>query len=163
MRKCTLIFGGGPITMMYFQDHADTEANFALRSSFTVTCEPRIASFCFASRDRITASTTNAFVSRGLTQRYYKFLDTSDIDKVIDEGTLIVSSFEYFRDLEGGKWGTIADPLEAASELTAKGKFVVRENSPELEMVNKANIGLGMFQKFAHVSSGGVIDISDGC
>ncbi len=91
---------------------------------------------------------------------YYKFLDTSDIDKVIVDGTLIVSSFEYFRDLEGDKWGTIADPLEAASELTAQGKFVIREDSPELEMVNKANIGLGMFQKFAHVSSGGVIDIS---
>jgi hypothetical protein len=91
---------------------------------------------------------------------YYKFLDSADIDKVRIEGTIMVSSFQYFRELEVSQWGAIADPLDAASELTARGPFVIRENSPELEMVNKANIGLGMFQKFAEVSAGGVVDIS---
>jgi hypothetical protein len=91
---------------------------------------------------------------------YYKFLDSADIDKVIVNGTLMVSSFEFFRKLEASQWGAIADPLDAASELTVGGPFVIRENSPELETVNKANIGLGMFQKFANVSGGGTIDIS---
>jgi hypothetical protein len=91
---------------------------------------------------------------------YYKFLDSADIDKVIVNGTLVVSSFECFRKLEESQWGAIADPLDAASELTVGGPFIIRENSPELETVNKANIGLGMFQKFANVSGGGTIDIS---
>lgn len=91
---------------------------------------------------------------------YYKFLDAADVDKVLVNDTLIVSSFEYFRKLEAAQWGAIADPLEAASELTVRGSFAIRENSPELETVNKANIGLGMFQKFAEVSEGGIIDIS---
>jgi hypothetical protein len=91
---------------------------------------------------------------------YYKFIDAADVDKVLVNGTLIVSSFEYFRKLEAAQWGAIADPLEAASELTVRGSFVIRENSPELEIANKANIGLGMFQKFAEVSEGGIIDIS---
>ena len=91
---------------------------------------------------------------------YYKFVHSADIDKVTVNGTLVVSSFEYFRKLEAGQWGAIADPLDAASELTVSGAFVIRENSPELEMVNKANIGLGMFQKFAEVSGGGIVDIS---
>lgn len=42
-----------------------------------------------------------------------------------------------------------------------KGDFVIRENSPELALVNNANIGLGMFQNFAVVSDGGVIDMSN--
>ena len=74
---------------------------------------------------------------------YYKFLDSADIDKVIVNGTLMISSFEYFRKLEASQWGAIADPLDAASKLTVGGPFVICENSPELEMVNKANIGLG--------------------
>jgi len=37
--------------------------------------------------------------------------------------------------------------------------MVVRENSPELEMLNNANIGSGMFKKFAHVSGGGIISM----
>jgi hypothetical protein len=94
-------------------------------------------------------------------EQSYKFLDTTDIDKVLIDGTIKVSSFEYFRQLEAARWGDIADPLEGASELTAKGEFVLRENSPELEMANKANIGLGMFQKFAEVESGGLVDISN--
>jgi hypothetical protein len=92
---------------------------------------------------------------------YYKFLDAADVDKVLINNTLIVSSFEYFRKLEAAQWGTIADPLEAASELTVKGSFVIREDSPELEVANKANIGLGMFQTFAKIHGGGIIDISE--
>jgi Protein of unknown function (DUF2934) len=78
---------------------------------------------------------------------YYKFLDAADVDKVLVNSTLIVSSLEYFR------------KLEAASELTVRGSFVMRENSPELETANKANIGLGMFRTFAEIN-GGTIDIS---
>jgi hypothetical protein len=66
---------------------------------------------------------------------------------VLVNSTLIVSSFEYFR------------KLEAASELTVRGSCVMRENSPELETANKANIGLGMFRTFAEIN-GGTIDIS---
>lgn len=95
-----------------------------------------------------------------IAQGYYKFLDTCDIDKVIVDGTLVVSSFEYFRGLEVTKFGTIADPLEAASELTVREQFVIHENSPELEVVNNSNIGMGLFWKFADVSGGGVVDIS---
>ena len=90
---------------------------------------------------------------------YYKFLDAADVDKVLVNSTLIVSSFEYFRKLEAAQWGAIADQLEAASELTVRGSFVMRENSPELETANKANIGLGMFRTFAEIH-GGTIDIS---
>jgi hypothetical protein len=95
-------------------------------------------------------------------RKYYKFLDSGDIEKIIIDGTLKVSSFEHFRELEEAQWGEIADPLEAASELTVRGQFVIRENSPELDMINKANIGLGSFSKFAHVSGGGTIDLSGG-
>jgi hypothetical protein len=91
---------------------------------------------------------------------FYKFLDTRDIDRVIVDGTLKVSSASHYRTLDEGKWGAIADPLEAASLLTVPDNFVIRENSPELEIANKANIGLGAFQKFAAVSGGGQINIS---
>jgi hypothetical protein len=94
-------------------------------------------------------------------EQFYKFLDTADIDRVLVDGTIKVSSFECFRKLEVATWGDIADPLEGASELTAKGEFILRENSPELEMANKANIGLGMFRRFAHVESGGIVDMSN--
>lgn len=66
---------------------------------------------------------------------YYKFLHAGDIDRVIVDGTLIVSNASYFRDLEAS-WGAIADPLEAASLLTVEGKFVLTEGSPELEIAN---------------------------
>jgi hypothetical protein len=91
---------------------------------------------------------------------HYKFLDSADVDKVLIDGTMVISSLEYFRRLEAN-WADIGDPLEGASELTVKGDFVIRENSPELALVNNANIGLGMFQKFAAVSEGGVIDFSN--
>jgi hypothetical protein len=93
---------------------------------------------------------------------YYKFLDTRDIDRVIGDGTLgtlIVSNVSYFRTLEA-TWGTISDPLEAASALTFGASFVLTENSTDLEIANKAGIGLGAFSKFAVVESGGRIDMS---
>jgi hypothetical protein len=83
---------------------------------------------------------------------HYKFLDTRDIDRVLVDGTMIISSLEYFRRLDEAEWADIGDPLEGASELTIKGDFVIREDSPELELANNANIGLGMFQTFAKVS-----------
>lgn len=91
---------------------------------------------------------------------HYKFLDTKDIDRVLVDGTMIISSLEYFRRLEEAEWADIGDPLEGASELTIKGDFVIREISCELDLANKANIGLGMFQTFAKVSGGGVINMS---
>ena len=93
----------------------------------------------------------------------YKFLNSRDVDKVIVDGTIKVSSATYFRELEAvGGWGAIADPLEAASLLTIKNRLDLTENSTELEMVNKANIGLGSFQQFAQVSGGGRIVIHSG-
>jgi hypothetical protein len=83
----------------------------------------------------------------------YKFLKTGDVIKVIVDGTIKVSSASYFRELEAvGGFGAIADPLEAASLLTVKESLVLTENSAELEMANKANIGLGSFRQFAQVS-----------
>ena len=73
---------------------------------------------------------------------YYKFLDSKHIDKVLVDRTIIISSLEYFRLLEEEGWADIGDPLEGASELTMKGDFVIRENSPELALANSANIGL---------------------
>jgi hypothetical protein len=94
-------------------------------------------------------------------EQFYKFLDTADIDKVLVNNTIKVSSLEYFRKLEVTKWGDIADTLEGASELTMQGEFVLRENSPELEMANKANIGLGMFRQFARVKGSGIVNMSN--
>jgi hypothetical protein len=51
---------------------------------------------------------------------YLKFLHTKDIDKVLGDGTLMISSLEYFRKLEEAEWPDIADPLEGASELTVR-------------------------------------------
>jgi len=61
-----------------------------------------------------------------------------------------------------GGWGAIADPLEAAFLLTINDRLDLTENSPELAMVNKANIGLGNFQQFAQVSGGGRMVIHPG-
>ena len=96
---------------------------------------------------------------------YYKFLDSRDIERVLGDGTLgtiKVSSASYFRSLEAAKWGTIADPLEAASALTVSEKMVLTEGSPELDIANSANIGLGAFQRFAAVESGGRVEIAPG-
>ena len=95
--------------------------------------------------------------------RCFKFLDTAHVDSVLLGGTIIVSSLSHFRSLEEtGCWGAIADDLEASSLLTVKRGLIVTENSPELEIVNKAGIGLGMFGKFADVSGGGSIVMMPG-
>jgi hypothetical protein len=91
---------------------------------------------------------------------YYKFLDTKDIDKVLINRTVIISSLEYFRRLEETEWADIGDPLEGASEVTINDDLNIRENSPELALVNNTLNALGMFEKFAKVSDGGVIHIS---
>jgi hypothetical protein len=92
---------------------------------------------------------------------HYKFLDTVDVDKVLIDGTIIISSLEYFRRLEEKEWAEIGDPLDDASELTTSGEFIVTEGSRELEMINNAVEGLGLFKgKFANVSGGGMIDMS---
>jgi hypothetical protein len=75
-------------------------------------------------------------------------------------GTIKVSSFERFRDQEADEWGDIADRLEGASELTIKEPLTVTEHSSELEMINRANIGLGMFEKFIEVSGGGTANFA---
>jgi hypothetical protein len=85
---------------------------------------------------------------------FYKFLDTKDVDRVLRDGTLKVSSLRYFRDLESAQGSWIGDRLEGATELTTPKRFTLTEGSPELELANQANIGLGMVKKFAHVSGG---------
>jgi hypothetical protein len=85
------------------------------------------------------------------------------VDKVIVDGTIKISSATHFRELEAvGGWGAIADPLEAATLLTIKDRLDITGNSAELEMVNKANIGLGSFQQFARISGGGHMVIHPG-
>jgi hypothetical protein len=48
---------------------------------------------------------------------HYKFLDSAHLENVLVAGTIVISSFEYFRQLEEVEWGGIADPLEAATEF----------------------------------------------
>jgi hypothetical protein len=126
----------------------------------TETCQ-----FSFAQQGRHNGSDAQCLRGPGPYFRgeCYKFLNTQDINKVIVDGTIKVSSATYFRELEAvGGWGAIADPLEAASLLTIKDRLDLTENSPELEMVNKANIGLGIFQRFAQVSGGGRVVMHPG-
>ena len=40
---------------------------------------------------------------------HYKFLDSVHMPKVMVDGTIIVSSFDYFRRLEASAWDAIAD------------------------------------------------------
>jgi hypothetical protein len=91
---------------------------------------------------------------------FYKFLHTEDIDRVLREGTLMVRSLKYFRELEDKQKPWIGDRLEGSTELTTPPTLTLTEGSPELEMVNRANIGLGMFKEgFAKVSGGGRIEM----
>ena len=62
----------------------------------------------------------------------------------------------------GDGWGAIADPLESASLLSVEDRLVLTENSPVLDIGNKANIGLGNFQQFAQISGGGSVVIHPG-
>jgi hypothetical protein len=91
---------------------------------------------------------------------HYKFLDSAHLTNVLIDGTIVISSFEYFRQLEEAEWGGIADPLEAATEFKIPENFVATEGSPELAQLNSAGIGLGLFKQFAKIESGGVINIS---
>jgi hypothetical protein len=91
---------------------------------------------------------------------HYKFLDSAHVSNVLVEGAIVISSFEYFRRLEATEWDGIADKLEGATELKMPEYFVATENSPELEQLNKANIGLGQFKQFAKLETGGVINMS---
>src|SRR5689334_22899094 len=88
---------------------------------------------------------------------FFKFVDTKDVDRILREGTLKVSSLKYFRDHESAQRPWIGDRLEGATELTTPKDFILTEGSPELELANNANIGLGTVKKFAHVASGGRI------
>lgn len=90
---------------------------------------------------------------------YYKFLDRNDLSRVLNDGTVLVSSFEYYRRLEKDAWGLIADHLEGASEMTMPERFVVAENSPELEMINSSGVAKGLAPKFVHVESGGRVSL----
>jgi len=91
---------------------------------------------------------------------YLKFISTEHIDRVLEDGTLIVSSFQYFRKLETTQGPGIGDRLEAASELTTPENFTLTEGSPELRRVNEANVGMGLFTgQFAQVSGSGKIHL----
>jgi len=82
------------------------------------------------------------------------FLDTKDVERVLIDGSIVISSFDRFRNLEETKWGAIADRLESQTELTFKEGIVAREGSPELEMLNDAKFGLGLFSRFASITDG---------
>ena len=91
---------------------------------------------------------------------YLKFMNTEHVDRVLKDGTLIVSSFEYFRKLEATHGPWIGDRLEAASELTTPANFTLVEGSPELQRANEAHVGRGLFTgQFARVSGGGKIEM----
>jgi hypothetical protein len=94
-----------------------------------------------------------------LTDAYYKFLDAADVDRVLKDGTVRISSFKYFRELEEKEWGLIADRLEGAAEMTTPKIFVLTENSRELDLMNNAGFMAGNIGKFANISGGGLISI----
>jgi hypothetical protein len=91
---------------------------------------------------------------------HYKFLDSVHVPRVMVDGTIIISSFDYFRRLEASAWDGIADNLEAATEFGLPDNFVVTADSPELAQINDAGIGLGMCAQFARVESGGQLVLS---
>src|SRR5258708_5937460 len=91
---------------------------------------------------------------------HYKFLDSIHVPNVMADGTILISSFDYFRRLEEGEWGEIADSLEAASEFKLPEEFIATAGSAELAQLNNAGIGLGMFMQFARVESGGKLTAS---
>lgn len=91
---------------------------------------------------------------------YYKFLNRSDVARVLVEGTVLVSSLEYFRNLESEHWKLIADPHEGASELTMPEHFVATENSPELDMINNSRVAEGIALKAVHVVGSGRVNLS---
>jgi hypothetical protein len=90
---------------------------------------------------------------------HYKFLRAADIDKVLKDGTILISKLSYFRKLEESQLPWIADHLEGSSELTIERELIATEGSADLDLLNRSNIGLGMFKQFAHVSDGGRIHI----
>jgi hypothetical protein len=90
---------------------------------------------------------------------YYKFLDRDDVNRVLNDGTVLISSLEYYRGLEKAAWGLIADRLEGASEMIMPDHFTITENSPELEMINNSGAAKGSARKLAHVESGGRINL----
>lgn len=91
---------------------------------------------------------------------YYKFLNRGDVPRVLDAGTVLIRSLDYYRRLEAGKWGLIADRLEGASEMTIPDRFVVTADSLELTTINNSGAATGSALKFADVREGGVIDLS---
>jgi len=74
--------------------------------------------------------------------------------------TVLVSSLEYFRNLESERWKLIADRLEGASELTMPKQFIATQNSPELEMINNSGVAEGVALKVVHVIGNGRVDLS---
>lgn len=90
---------------------------------------------------------------------FYKFLNAKDIDRVLRDNTVLISSLKYFRELEKSRGPWIGDELEGSTRLKTP-PLTLTEGSPELEMMNRANIGLGMFKEgFAKASGGGRIDM----
>jgi hypothetical protein len=93
---------------------------------------------------------------------YYKFMDTRDIDYVVVDGTIRVSSFDRFRKMEAVAAGAIADKFEAQTELTFKDTVTIRDNSPELTRLNLGGLAGVSYQQFARLESGGTITINKG-
>jgi hypothetical protein len=91
---------------------------------------------------------------------HYKFLDSIHVRNVMVDGTIIISSFEYFRPLEESAWGGIADNLEGATEFKLPDEFTATAGSANLAQLNSAGIGLGMCAQFARVETGGKLDLS---
>src|SRR3954470_19261286 len=86
---------------------------------------------------------------------YVKFIDSENIDRVMRDGTVMLSSFQYFRDLEKTRGPWIGDELEAAAELRAPKTLTLSEGSPDLAKVNQSLAATGLFKgKFAALSDG---------
>jgi hypothetical protein len=91
---------------------------------------------------------------------HYKFLHSIHVPNVMVDGTIIISSFEYFRRLEESAWRGIADTLEGATEFKLPDEFTATAGSANLAQLNNAGIGLGMCAQFARVETGGKLDFS---
>jgi hypothetical protein len=75
---------------------------------------------------------------------YVKFIDSENIDRVMRDGTVMLSSFQYFRDLEKTRGPWIGDELEAAAELRAPKTLTLSEGSPDLAKVNQSLAATGL-------------------
>src|SRR5437763_1835684 len=77
-----------------------------------------------------------------------KFLHAKDIDRILVDGTIRISTLSYFRGLEGLPW--IADPDEASTTVNTAGAVITSEgDEPQFEPWRPAG-----FSPVAVVTSG---------